>query len=519
LERLQNDLEKTQALTKEEIVKVANKYFGNDYLAFRSKMGSANKDKISKPNWKPIEAQNTDAQSEFAKMIAQKNVESINPQIIDFKEDITINETNPAHKIYSVKNPYNDIFTLKIYYKYGNYQNKHLSNAADYVELQGTQDLSFQDFSIKLQLLGASIEIYTEDDLSCIEVVGFDKDFEEIMTLCHQKFFNTGNDEKMLKTLIDGHKGNMKMTKSDAAACADAVSQYVLYGKDSKYLRTPTTAEMEKYKGDELINHVRAIFEYSGFVTYSGNLESNVIYNTLLKNNFIKENGSKTYTGKPIPVENNFSKNEVYYLHNKKFLQSNIHFYVPGVQMSGKDKNKILSRCFNQYFGGDMYSIVFQEIREFRSLGYAAYSRYLYDYMDRKPSYLYAYLGTQSDKTAEGIDAMRTLITDIPKKTDKYQTAKESLLALYQTYYLGFRDIPYQVYKWNTEGYKEDPTEEIINTIENTGFDDVLNFYTKTIQTKPVIISLSGNIQKVTKKELGKFGELHEIKMKDIFCE
>ena len=151
--------------------------------------------------------------------------------------------------------------------------------------------------------------------------------------------------------------------------------------------------------------------------------------------------------------------------------------------------------------------------------GYAAYSRYMYDYLDRKPSFLYAFLGTQSDKTIEGIDAMRSLITDIPQKTDKFATAKESLLTLKQSNYVDFRTMPHVVYTWRAEGYDESPNIMIINEIEKINFDEVLVFYDQTIKNKPMTISFSGNMKKINKKELGKFGELRQVKMKDIFCE
>jgi predicted Zn-dependent peptidase len=517
-----SDMEKIKALTKNDIVEIANKYFTDSYLVYRSKMlGGADKDKVDKPKWAAIDIQNAGAQSEFAKKIANESVEPIHPQVIEFGKDVIINETNPAYKMYAVKNPYNDIFTLKINYKFGEYHNKHLSNAADYVNTQGTKEMSFQDFNMKLQLLGASITLSTDEDLSNIEITGFDKDFEEIIKLCHQKFFNTGNDEKKLNLLTENHKFNLKYVKKDASSCADAVFQYAQYGNDSKYLRMPTSSEISKYSGEKLIGYVQEIFNYNGFITYSGNLEADAVYNSLLKNNFIREENSSEENKEKtsIPIEKPVNKDAVYYLHDKKFLQSNIHFYVSGIQMTGKDKNKILSKCFNQYFGNGMNSIVFQEIREARSLGYAVSSKYMYDYLDRKPSYLHTFLGTQSDKTVEGMEAMRSLITDIPKKEDKFAITKESLLMLEKSNYLDFRALPNQVYKWRAEGYDEHPEKMIINEIENIDFDEVLDFYNRTIKNKPVIISLSGNMDKVNKKELGKFGELHQVKAKDVFCE
>jgi hypothetical protein len=139
--------------------------------------------------------------------------------------------------------------------------------------------------------------------------------------------------------------------------------------------------------------------------------------------------------------------------------------------------------------------------------------------LDRKPSNLYASLGTQCDKTIEGIDAMTALITNMPQKEDKFATAKESLLTIEKSNYFNFREIPAVVYKWKAEGYTESPTPQVIETIESISFDEVLDFYHKTIQNKPVIISLSGNMKKISKFELSKFGIVRQVKEKEIFGE
>ena len=95
------------------------------------------------------------------------------------------------------------------------------------------------------------------------------------------------------------------------------------------------------------------------------------------------------------------------------------------------------SRRFSQ-----VYSIVFQEIREFRSLGYTAYGYYTYDVLNRKPGYLFTFLGTQSDKTNEGIDVLRGLITDMPERMEKFNASKDALIMSRASEYVGFRNIP-----------------------------------------------------------------------------
>ena len=97
--------------------------------------------------------------------------------------------------------------------------------------------------------------------------------------------------------------------------------------------------------------------------------------------------------------------------------------------------------------------------------------------------------------------------------------AKESLLTLERSDYVGFRELPYQVYRWRAEGYEKSPKEDIIKTFENTDFEEVIGFYNKIIKDKPVIITFSGNMKKVNKKELSKFGKVNQVKLSQVFGE
>ncbi|MBR5663342.1 MAG: insulinase family protein, partial [Bacteroidales bacterium] len=99
------ETERIKTITKDEIVAIANKYFDGNYLDIRSKMGFPDKDKVDKPNWKPIEAKNTDAKSDFAKMIEAEEVPAVTPQVIDFKEDVKLNKINDCYTMISTKNP------------------------------------------------------------------------------------------------------------------------------------------------------------------------------------------------------------------------------------------------------------------------------------------------------------------------------------------------------------------------------------------------------------------------------
>ena len=507
------ETERIKNITKDEIVAVANKYFTNDYLDIRSKMGFPAKDKVDKPNWKAIEAKNTEAKSDFAKMIDAEEVPAVTPQTIEFGRDVELTTTDNGVTILSTKNPYNDIFTLSLEYNYGTLDDHDLERAVGYWELQGTDTKSFEEISLELQKIGASFYVSPGMSTTSVEISGFEKDFEQILSICEEKLFHAANDEGKKDIVAEQEKSEEDGIKNDASTWGDAVYEYVLYGEQSTYLAKTPLKEWSKRSGADILAEISNIFNYSGNIYFVGNIDIVSVYKALLTNNLINENAQKVE--KKYRTEKRFDENQVFFAHNKKFRQSNIHMFVPGEIIDKQDK--AVSSVFNKYFGTDMYSIVFQEIREFRSLGYTAYGYYSYDYLNRKPGFLYTFLGTQSDKTVDGIGAMHGLITDMPTRMEKFNASKEALIMSRASDYITFRNIPRTASTWLEQGYKEDPRAKITDIIKQTEFNDVNGFYKSYVDDRPIIIMMSGNKKKIDMKALEKYGKVTELKYKDIF--
>ena len=507
------ETERIRNIKKDDVVAIAQKYFSNDYLSVRSKTGFPAKDKVDKPNWKPIEAKNTDAKSDFAKMIEAEEVKEVTPQVIEFGKDVEITKVNDCYTMYSTKNPYNDIFNLTISYNYGTLDNPDLERAISYWSLLGTDKMTFEEFNLELQKLGASISLNAYQSTNTVNIEGFEKDFDRIMALCEDVLYNPANDENKIKIIADAEKMDEQTLKEDASEWAQALRQYALYGDKSYYLGKTPLKKWKKRTGDELLNEVKKAHYYSGDIYFSGNIDNQDVIKTLEKYDIVKNNVVKTT--KKVKVENNFTDNQVFIAHNKKFRQSNIYMHVPSVTLNEKDQ--AVSQVFNKYFGTDMYSIVFQEIREFRSLGYTAYGYFTYDVLNRKPGYLFTFLGTQSDKTNEGIDALRGLITDMPERLEKFNASKDALIMSRASNYVGFRDIPESVCTWVEQGYDHDPRLGVTEIIRNTEYKDVYDFYKRNVADRPIIIMMSGNKKQIDVKALEKYGTVIELKYKEIF--
>ena len=509
------ETERIKTITKEEVVAIANKYFGNNYINIRSKMGSTPKDKVEKPTWKPLEAKNTNMKSEFAQMIEAQQVPEVTPQEILFNTDVKITDITDGFQLYSAVNTANDIFELKFYFNYGSLDDPDLENAASYFGMQGTESMSYQDFALELQKMGASIYASVSENYLTVTVTGFDQDFERLLELCHEKLYNPSNDESQIAILAEGMQMEVQTAKDDASTWARAVREYALYGAQSTYLNHASIKEWSKRSGESLLAEIAEALKYDGYVTYTGGKLPKVVVNSIKEHRILP---LKPLQGEEtVRIENSFTEPQVFFASNKKFRQSNLWFYVPSEKLSLEDE--ALSILFSKYFGTDMYSIVFQEIREFRSLGYTAYANFSYDFLQRKPGNLMGFLGTQSDKTIDGITAMTELITAMPERIEKFNASKEALIKSRASNYINFRNKPSVVHTWIQEGYDHDPRAEFTELIRKAEFSDVLGFYNRLIKDRPVIIMMSGNAKSVNKKELAKFGPITKLKYKHIIKE
>lgn len=506
--------ERIRNLSKDELVSLANQYFGDDCLIFRSNTGIKKQEKLQKPSWKPVVAKNTESKSEFAQSIEKMSVKDIKPQQINFNENVTIQRIGEDYTLYASKNPINDLFSLNIAFNYGNLMNPLLEPAIKYINLQGTEGVSFNEFQLQLQQMGATMDIYSTDEEIRISITGFDNNLNGILKLCAQKLYKPGNDELKLQNLIEEKANEDKMSKNNAEEWGSALFNYAVYGANSPYLSNLSLKELKAIKGYQLLNVFTQSLQYDGYITYVGNTPLDEVISSLKNTILTKEHA--TPGERHIRSIETYDKPTIYLASNKSFLQSNIYFYMLGNPLESLEQ-RVACGGYNEYMGGSMAGIIFQEIRELRSLGYSAYAGYSYDKLNRRPGFLYGFLGTQADKTIEGCQAMSELIAQFPSKPEKFDMAKTSVLHKMEANYIYFRQIPQQVKQWKEQGFDKDPRAEEISILNKFNIDNIAKFYEENLGNRPLVITIAGDKKSINLKELSKEYQIIELKYKDIF--
>jgi len=512
--------EKVKKLTRQDIMNVANKYFGDNYLVLESKTGFPKKHKLEKPPYKPVDPKNSEFKSEFARKIENMPAKPVDPRYIEFgplqtssRSDVYYSDISGLSHFYYTTNPINDIFSLEIKFGAGSEKIPLLKQAASYYNLIGTESQTVDEFKKSLQKIGSTLSVYSSDSYVTISINGLDMNFNKTLVLLNELLTKPKTDDSKIARLAEEAKTNVKYEQKDPRTIADALSQYALYGNKSEYIDRYRIKEIKAMKSDSLVAAMNKAMKYEVNIHYVGKIEASKVVDAIKKEiplimaSIVKSNS-------PVYKQRNlFSGNTIMFVNDKKAVQSQINLNIEGNTNSREER--AVAYAFNKYFGSDMSSLVFQEVREFRSLAYGAYAAYSPAFYSDKPGRTTGWLSTQADKTIEALQVMNDLFRNMPQKKDRLDIIKSALLQSINSERPTFREMSGSVESWRKQGYTDDPRKIFVKTWASLQFDDILVFYNSFINNKPILTTIVGDKSRIKMKDMSQFGNLTEVK-KDI---
>lgn len=511
------EIDAIDALTKEDIVNVANKYYTDNYLEVTKKTGLYPKNKLKKPDFAPIIPKNGEAKSDYAKGLEAMPILTANLRFLDFNKDVHTVQLSSKATLYTTKNPVNDVFSLKLDFGKGEMDSKLVEPLAAYINFLGTDTLKFGAFRKKLQSLGSTLSFSASKESFTMEVHGFDRNFESTMTLVGYYIGHVQADPKIMKQVVDAIKVRNKTIKGSNDELVNALLEKVCYGEKSSYLNRLSLKETKKLKGPELLNEFQQMLKVACDIHYCGTLPTESVASVIREN--IAVDAMVTPTNKPHYRElNPINESVVYFLNSPSSAQS----IVCGVLQGGISpdlESRYQGTLFNNYFGGSMSSLVFQQIREFRSLAYSAqanYSNPSYKFKD-KPGLLKSYLSTQCDKTLDAMSVMDSLIRFMPTIESRVSSAKEDATNSACNNYQDFRSRSVKIASLKADGYSSDPNKALVDSITSMGLQDIVHFYKNNISGKATTWVIVGNKAKIDRTKLASFGKIVYVKAEDVY--
>lgn len=501
--------QEVDAVTRERVMAVADKYYNDDYLILHSRMGFPKKQKLAKPGFEPP-IPKAEVKSEYAKYFGTLPEQPPKANFVDFDKDIATVRIADQVALHCVENPLNDVFNLDIRFKIGTYTDKRYEYAAEYMNLVGTESMSLAEVKRAFNNVGCMYNFSAEDNFVTVTLEGFEKDLVDGLKMLSDVIANAQPDQSKVGILLRGEKTNRKLEAKDVQTIGRGFYNYALYGKRSPEASRMTLKEIKALQATELIALFRQATGYGCEIHYSGRQSAETVAEALKKHFFKEKYPEKAGTYVYLPRVK-YAEPTVLFLDRKDALQTQLFFYQEG-RPQDMDGRAVID-AFNEYFGAGMSALVFQEIREFRSLAYSARAFLAAPREPGSNAWLWGYIGCQADKTMEAIEVMTDLIRNMPQKSQRMPSLKKAIQQSAYTKRPGFRNLSQTVTAWQRMGFDGDPSAAKVARYAELEFEDLYAFYKAEIQAgeqegRPLVLVLTGDSKRIDMEGLRKYGKL-----------
>ena len=502
-----------ESITKQDIIDFAKENYNENYVVTYKRNGIDKTSlKVDKPDITPVQLNRVD-QSDFLIKLLAEEVEDINPVFLDFDEIIektNIGELPLIHK----KNTENNRFRLSYIFDIGTDHDNKLKFAVDYLKFLGTSEISPSRKQEEFYRLGCDLSMSSSSDKTRITLSGLANKFDESIMFFENFLANVIADEEALIAL----KSNKIKEREDAklnkqTILFKALVNYAKYGPTSSYTNVLSTEDISNLTSKELLKSINDLLLYKHRISYYGPENISDLKIKLENLHFNKSDLN------PLPKKKEYKELDlqkpIVYVVDYDMKQAEVIMLSKGSKLNMSEFSKI--KFHNEYFGGGMSSIVFQEMRESKALAYSVYSTYTIPKDTNSSHYLMSYIGTQVDKLSEAMSGMSELLDEMPKAETNMNNAKEAIIQRIRTERLTKSKVLSEYEKAQEQGVNYDMRTDLYNQVQAFNVDSLNDFHNSHIANRNRVVMVLGAKSDLDLSVLKEYGEIKHLTLEEVF--
>ena len=506
------ELDAMKTITKKEITTIANQYLGDGYVVLYLRKGEdKNIVKVQKPPITPVET-NADKQSLFLKNIMGMPVKPIAAQWLDFSKDFQKSKAGISD-VYYVQNKEDGRFRLHYRFEMGARSNNLLPIAAEYLQYLGTDQLTNEQISKTFYNLACTFSLNVIPEGCAVNLSGLEENFEKAVDLLENLIANCQPDERVLAGLKARYMKQRAAAKTNKSNIMQGMAAFAKYGSNNPFNSVLSNDDIQEIHSVELINILQTIFQHKHEIIFYGAkpLEQFTGFITAkhsLPVSFVSYPPQKKYN----PVSQ--TANQVLFT-NFDMVQTELNWVINEGPYDGS--KEAIIKIFNNYFGAGGTSLVFQTIRDSKALAYSTSA--MYQIPGKKEDFFSfgAYAGCQSDKMEETISTMNELLTKMPVNEKGFEQAKQKRKSDIETERAVGVDIIFAYLNARAKGSNMDTRKQEYQSIDALTMKNMVEFHKENLSGKPYTLCVLGDEKKVNREELGKFGNIQILSLKELF--
>ena len=273
-------------------------------------------------------------------------------------------------------------------------------------------------------------------------------------------------------------------------------------------------ADLRNADPQQLLSLIAGLKNYKHSVLYYGKLTQQELFKVLDKTHKTSKKLAELPKGKPYERLQT-SSNEVFIA---PYDAKNI--YMMMYHNEGRDWNpqqEGVVDLFNEYYGGGMNGIVFQEMREARGLAYSASAYYVTPSKKGDKEFYQTYIITQNDKMTDAVSQFHIILNEMPASETAFQIAKDAAtkqLASQRTTKFGVTNAYLSAKR---KGVDYDMNEKVYNTLSSLKLQDIVDFEKQLMANKEYRYIILGDEKELDMDALNKLGNVKRLTTEEIF--
>ena len=510
-----NSLKRIEGMTKQQIVDFANRHFADNYVTVFKRQGvDPTQKKIDKPQITPIPT-NRELVSEFVKEIQKSEVKPIEPQFVDFQKDLTFG-TIPAGNLpmVYVQNKENGRFQLSFRYEFGNEADMRYNYAGQYIDYLGTDSLSAEQIKQQFYKLACSFNISTGARYLNVNLNGLSENMPEALKLLEHLLQHAKADKDAYQQFVGMEAKNRADAKLEQQANFYRLVNYGLFGSYNPNRNDLSIEQLMQTNPQELLDLLKDLSKFEHTLLYYGPMSEKELSAAVKESHLMPDTYLPVPEGKHYQMQST-PQNEVFLA---PYDAKNIYMRMIHNELRPWNPDEAAVKAlFNEYYGGGMNTIVFQEMREARGLAYNAWAAYIDPIYKNEPEYFFTHIITQNDKMMDCVNQFLVILDDMPQSEPAFKIAKEALtkrLASQRTTKFGL------INAWlnaKNLGIDYDINERIYKALPNLTLKDIADFERLQMAKKPFRYVILGNEKDLDMKALEKIGPIRRLSTEEIF--
>jgi len=504
--------ERLRALTRDEVQRVAREHFGERRLILRSRAGYPKKTRLDKPSFPPV-TPNGAHSPRFHELRAAPRppprVDFIDPaaavQTLQLRDGVTLRANH---------NPFNDLYQLELRFGVGTAELRELDLLGQYLTRIGGGRFSGEQLRRRLFELSTTLTVSPELDRFIVRLAGPQAHMEAALDLLAGLMSAPRAEPKPLRQLRRETWAWRRYERQNPPSVAAALRDHVLYGANSPRHREHGPRGARHTPARRLLAAWDEVQRHAVEIGYVGRQRPAEVAGAIERRLPLAA-APRPAVAPVVHPRQRPAETTVYFVPRRDAVQTQLWFAVEGDpvppdQLAAAD-------AFSEYFGGGMAGLVFQEVREFRALAYAASARLARDPAPDQRGHLIGHVGCQADKTFDVLDIMTDLIAHMPERADRLELVRAALMRSQETDSPSFRQLQARLRDWQRRGHTDDPRRARLPAYAALEFADIVAFYRRHIAGRPLAIMIVGDPRKTPPERLRRYGKLVRLRERQLY--